>query len=94
MNNTILQVPMNRKLRDDATIAVRSQGFSSLQEAVRVFLSGMATGIHRVTFEPPKIQLSTRAIHRYNKMIDEIKSKKVKTKEFTNVKDMMRYLNT
>lgn len=94
MNNTILQIPMDKKLRDDATIAARSQGFSSLQEAVRVFLSGVARGIHRVTFEPPEIHLSARAIHRYDKMIDEIKSKKVKTKGFTNVKDIMRYLNT
>lgn len=37
-NKTILQVPIDKKIRDAALIAVRDLGFSSLQEGVRVYL--------------------------------------------------------
>lgn len=93
MNRTILQVPMQKSLRDLATKAATNQGFSSLQEAIRIFLTSMAQGKHKITFHPEPTQLSSKAIRRYDKIMDDIKSGKVKTKGFTNVDDMMEYLN-
>lgn len=93
MNSTILQIPINKSIRDQAASKAEKMGFSSLQEVVRLFLSKVATGQIDVTFEEPSIQLSSRAIKRYDKMIDEIESGKVKTESFTDVKSLMNYLN-
>ncbi len=54
MNSTILQVPISKDLRDDAAVAASSLGFSSLQEAVRVFLTQLAEGRIKITFETIK----------------------------------------
>lgn len=90
--NTILQVPIDKNLRDRAASKAAKMGFSSLQEAVRVFLSKIAAGEVNVKFEEA-VQLSPRAIKRYNKMIDEIESGKVKSKTFTDVDNLMKHLN-
>lgn len=45
MNRTILQVPLDRTLRKEAEKQALSQGFSSLQEAVRIFLKKLARGV-------------------------------------------------
>lgn len=89
---TILQIPINKNLRDQAASKAAKMGFSSLQEAVRIFLNKIATGEINVTFEET-IQLSPKAIKRYNKMIDEIESGKVKTQTFTDVGSLMKHLN-
>lgn len=90
--NTILQVPINKNLRDQAALQVTKMGFSSLQEAVRVILNQVAAGELNVKFEEA-VQLSPKAIKRYNKMIDEVQSGKVKTKSFTDVDSLMKHLN-
>lgn len=88
MNSTILQVPINKTLRDRAASKAEKMGFSSLQEVVRLFLNKMASGEVNVTLEQ-KIQLSPEAIKRYNKIISEIESGKAKTKTFTDVGSLM-----
>lgn len=86
----VLQVPINSSLRKEAEKQALAQGFSSLQEAVRVFLKKLAQGAIGVTFEET-VQLSPRAIKRYNKMIDEIEQgKNVFAAE--NVDDLMKHL--
>lgn len=90
--NTILQIPINKNLRDQAASKAAKMGFSSLQEAVRIFLNKIATGEINVTFEET-VQLSPKAIKRYNKMIDEIESGKVKTQTFTDAGSLMKHLN-
>lgn len=89
---TILQIPINKNLRDQAASRAAKMGFSSLQEVVRIFLNKIATGEINVTFEET-IQLSQKAIKRYNKMIDEIESGKLKTQTFTDVGGLMKHLN-
>ena len=89
---TILQVPINKNLRDQAASKAEKMGFSSLQEVVRIFLNKIAAGEVNIRFEET-IQLSPKAIKRYNKMIDEVDSGKVKTKTFTDVSNLMKYLN-
>ena len=48
---TVLQVPMSRSLRDEATRAAKEMGFSSLQEAVRVFLTLLEERKLKLVFE-------------------------------------------
>lgn len=92
MNSVTLQVPMSKQLRDQATAVAERLGFSSLQEAMRVFLRKFATGEVGIRFEE-EVQLSPKAIKRYNKITDDIKSGKVKTKSFSNVDSLMKHLN-
>lgn len=92
MSRTVLQIPISTDLRNKAQKAALSEGFSSLQEAVRVILNKMAQ--KRISFsinEP--IQLSAKAAKRYDKMIDDIESGKVKTKSFSDVESLMKHLN-
>ncbi len=90
--NTILQVPIDKNLRDRATSMAEGMGFSSLQEVVRLFLNRVAKGEVNIKFEE-SVQLSPRAIKRYNKMTDEIESGKAQLKTFTKVSDLMKDLN-
>ncbi len=79
---------MSKQLRDQATTIARNMGFSSLQETVRVFLGKLAEGQINIKFEEA-VQLSPKAIKRYNKIIDEIETGKVKLKSYSNVDGMM-----
>jgi len=91
---TVLQVPLDASLRKDAEKQALEQGFSSLQEAVRVFLKQLTKGVAGITFEKEEtVQLSPRAIKRYDKMIDDIESGRVKTKTFLDVPSLMKDLN-
>lgn len=90
--NTILQVPINKQIRDKAASKAESMGFSSLQEVVRIFVNKVAEGEIGVSFEPT-VQLSAKAIRRYNRITADIKAGKNVSKSFTDVKEMMKYLN-
>ena len=92
MNSTILQIIIDKNIKNQAASKAELMGFSSLQEVVRLFLNKIALGEIDVTFEQT-VQLSPKAIKRYNKMIDEVESGKVKTKSFTNTDSLMKYLN-
>lgn len=92
MNRTVLQIPISTDIRKKAELEAQSQGFSSLQEIIRMFLSKLAAKKIEVTFTEP-IQLSEKAIKRYDKMTDEIESGKVKTPSFDNIDALMRHLN-
>jgi len=93
MDSTILQVPISKSLRNEASLAALNMGFSSLQEAVRVFLTQLRTQIVKITFEQPPVQLSAKAIKRYDKISENFQLNKSKYKSFTNVDEMMEYLN-
>jgi len=94
MDTTILQIPVSKTLRNRAAKAATSQGFSSLQEAVRIFLNQLSTHAIRISFKSQHVPLSSKAIKRYNRMIDEVESSKAKTVSFTDVDKMMEYLNS
>lgn len=89
---TTLQIPVNPVLRKEAEKEALAQGFSSLQEAVRVFLKKLAQGAIGVTFEET-VQLSPRAIKRYDKMARDIESGRVKTKAFSDINSLMKHLS-
>ena len=97
MNQTILQVPVDKKLKERAAKAASHQGFSSLQEIVRVFLNQLAKREVRLGFTYPAVELSPKNDERYATMVDEVLSGKVKTKKFKDtdsITDIMKYLNS
>ena len=93
MNRTVLQIPIDRAIRRDAEKQALHEGFSSLQEAVRVFLKKLAKGALGISFEET-VQLSAKNARRYDKMIEDIRSGKVKTKTFSDVSSLMQDLNS
>ena len=76
MKTVNLQVPMSEELRLAAQEAALEQGFSSLQEAVRIFLSKLAERTISVVFAPKAEKLSPTAEKRYLKMLKDIDSGK------------------
>ena len=94
MSTTTLQIPITKRVRDSATKAAREQGFSSLQEVVRVFLSKFADRCIDVSFTPPAVQLSEKNDKRYAKMVEDYKTGKLPVKSFTDVDELMKELNT
>jgi antitoxin component of RelBE/YafQ-DinJ toxin-antitoxin module len=73
MNNTVLQIPMTIELREKSEKAAIEAGFSSLQEAVRIFLKKFSHKELVVSFDVPKIKLSAKNEERYLKMIGDYK---------------------
>lgn len=90
MDKTVFQVPVTIGLRKEAEKEALRQGFSSLQEAVRIFLRKLANRTIAFTFEET-VHLSSRAAKRYDKIIKQIESGKG-VFEAKNVEDLMRQL--
>ena len=91
MQKTVLQIPMNTQLKRDAENVAFAQGFSSLQEAVRLFLAKLSEKKIELTFQEV-VMLSPKAEKRYLEMTEDFeKGKNVYTAK--NVKDLMRQLN-
>lgn len=93
MSNTILQIPVNKTTRNQAAVAAQKMGFSSLQEVVRLFLNKIAKDEINITFENT-VALSIKNDKRYPKMLNDVKSGKVKTKNFPDVKSLTDYLKS
>lgn len=77
MQRVILQVPMDKDLKEKAQSVSSDLGFSSLQEAIRVLLTKLSKKelSLKVTEEVEEItHLSKAAEKRYKKAIDDIKA--------------------
>jgi len=84
---------MDKSVKNAASSAAAEQGFSSLQEAVRIFVSKMAKRQISINLtEEPSIQLSAKAIKRYNKIIGEIESGKAKIVSANSAEEHFRQL--
>lgn len=83
MDTTNLQIPIRRELKIVATEAALEQGFSSLQEAVRVFINKIANRTIAISFVEEE-RLSPKAEQRYLKMAEDIK----KGINFTKTKNL------
>lgn len=89
-----MQIPVDPQVRKKAEREAENLGFSSLQDAVRLYLKKLADKRIRVELEErkPAVQLSPKAIKRYNKILDDIE----KGKNLYHAKDideLMRQLN-
>lgn len=90
---TVLQVPLNIDLRKEAEKQALAQGFSSLQEAVRVFLKKLSQGAMGLIYKDEEtVRLSPRAIRRYNRILKEIEEGK-NIYAAKSVDDLMKQLN-
>ena len=92
MDTTILQVPVKKDVRQKAAVVAKAMGFSSLQEAMRIFLTKLALKQVDIKFEE-KIQLSEKNARRYDKMIEDIKSGRAPVYEAKDAKDLMDQLH-
>lgn len=92
-NRTVLQIPMPKSLKTTAEAAAHDYGFSSLQETVRIFLKKLAEKTIEINFmeKPKPIQLSAKAIKRYNKMIDDVE-KGVNVTKTKNLDELFKLL--
>ncbi len=92
MSKTIIQIPVEKKLRDQAESEAISQGFSSLQDVMRLFLRQFIDKKVAVGFVEPAVKLSKRAIARYDKMTKDFEEgKNVQTAH--SVDELMKQLN-
>lgn len=91
MQKTILQVPVNKQIKDDAEQAALGQGFSSLQEAVRIFLRKLSEDKISFTLEET-VELSREAIKRYNKITRDVEAGR-NVHEAKNVTDLVKQLS-
>lgn len=91
MQKVTLQIPMDSKLKIDAERAAVDQGFSSLQELVRVLLSKVAQRKIEIQFEEVVV-LSKKNEKRYLKMTEDFKNNRnVYTSK--NVEEFLSKLN-
>jgi antitoxin component of RelBE/YafQ-DinJ toxin-antitoxin module len=90
MQKTILQVPITRDLKINAENAAHEQGFSSLQEIVRVFLAKLAAKKVEVTLD--SIILSNENENRYLSMTKDFESNK-NVNITQDVDDLLTQLN-
>jgi len=92
MDKTVLQIPISKNLRLQAEKAAIEQGFSSLQESVRLFLKKLADGIVSFSYQEKPIKLSAKAEKRYAKMVEDLKKGK-NIYYAKDVNDLMAQLN-
>jgi antitoxin component of RelBE/YafQ-DinJ toxin-antitoxin module len=91
MQKTILQVPLDKHLKNTAEKAATEQGFSSLQEIIRVFLTQLAQKKVEVTLHEP-LNLSSKNEDRYSKMEKDFESNK-NIESIIDVKNLLKKLN-
>lgn len=90
MQKTILQVPITRDIKDNAEVAAHEQGFSSLQEIVRVFLAKLAAKKIEVTLD--SAFLSDENEKRYLTMTEDFETN-TNIHKAKSVTDLLTQLN-
>jgi len=91
VSKTILQVPVSKELKERAEEAASKQGFSSLQESVRIFLNELSQGSLKISFEPV-VRLTTKAESRYEELTKDLESGR-NVESVRDVKNLMSKLN-
>lgn len=93
---TTLHIPINKTVKDKAETVVKEQGYSSLQEVIRVLVFALASGNVKTTFIPTEMtQVLTSAQEKIlNLREQETREaiRKGKTHTATKVKEMMSIL--
>lgn len=89
---TVLQVPISKELRVKSEKVAKIQGFSSVQEMVRLLLTKMSRGQLEVRIEELAVQLSPKAARRYERMMKDYEEGK-NIYAATDIDDLMAQLN-
>ncbi|MEK7620700.1 MAG: hypothetical protein AAB413_05710 [Patescibacteria group bacterium] len=90
MSQTNLQLPIDTRMRDKAKVAATRQGFSSLQEMIRVFLTQIVDERLSVSFIERPVALTKKAEARYQKLL----AQKSDGKAFSSVDELIAELGT
>lgn len=93
MNTTIIQVPVSKALRNQAMQAAQENGFSSIQDAIRLFLTKLARKQITVNLEDTAIPLSWKNEKRYLQM-DKDFEKGENVYHASSVKELMKQLRS
>lgn len=93
---TTLHIPINKAIKDQAETVVKKQGYSYLQEVIRVLVFALANGDIRSTFTPTDMtQVLTETQEKFlaNRENETRKAiKQGKAHIATSVKEMMSIL--
>lgn len=92
MEKAILQIPIDESLRNRASKKATLQGFSSLQEVLRVFINKFVKNEIQFNFTEPVIYLSEKNDKRYDQMLEDFEQGKNISKGFSNVDSLMKEL--
>lgn len=92
MDSTILQIPITKSFRDKVSDVVIEMGFSSLQDYLRLIMKKTLTKEIDITVGPKPIVLSAKNAKRYDKMVEDYLSGKVKTKSYSDVEELLNDL--
>lgn len=76
MNNTVIQIPISKQLRQQSENAATQAGFSSVQEVIRVFLQQFSQQKIVLHFDSPTIKLSSNNEKKYLKIISDLQKNK------------------
>jgi hypothetical protein len=94
--NTTLHIPLNKDVKQQAEVIARNQGYSSLQEVLRVFLSCFARGkVHTAFVQSDVVEALTDTQDAYlTKREEETRQAIKEGKAFSarTVKEMMTIL--
>lgn len=94
MDRVILQVPMSKSLKEKAEAVARDEGFSSVQEIVRLILNKIAKKQISVSITAGEvIKLSPVARRRYKKIEEDIQKGRHIHKA-TDVDDFLKQLRS
>jgi len=91
--STILQIPMSKSLKRLAQEIAGEQGFSSLQDLVRVVLTKLARRELVVSVSEPAVVLSKKNSNRYLKMSLDL-ARGANSKKFSSMQGLMHDLRT
>ena len=84
---------MHKDLKQKAEAVAKENGFSSLQDAIRMFLAKFAKRELTVSFEEAEERLSPKAEKRYAKIMEDVKKGKNVTKT-KSLEELFSYLNS
>lgn len=93
MQKVVVQVPMNRDIKEKAEKVTEDLGFSSLQEVIRVLVTKLSKNELSIRVEEAEeiIHLSKAAEKKFKKALEDIKAGKNVTKT-KNVDELLSLL--
>src|SRR5215469_6966968 len=91
--NTTLHIPINKTVKDQAETVVKKQGYSSLQEVIRVLVFALANGDVKSTFIPTDMtQILTASQDKILMQREKETREQGKGHSINSVKEMMEIL--
>ncbi|MBP9817678.1 hypothetical protein KBC75_02875 [Candidatus Shapirobacteria bacterium] len=91
-NDTILQIPISKTLLNAVKTKTQKIGFSSIQDYTRFHYTQLLNSVMNFSLEPEPVKLSAKNAKRYDKMMEDIESGKVKLRSAASVDDLMKQL--